>query len=391
MVLDDKIIDVLVERIVNRVEKGNTFILEQIGKTIKNIGSLNATSVHQLSKILKYGSNYDKIVQELAKITNLNIQDIIDIFNAVAKENYIFAKQFYDYRGIEYIPYEQNLALKRQVRAIAELTVGEYINLSKTTGFATKDIYGNLQYTPLAQMYQQVIDEATLLVSQGKVDFNKGMYKTVKELGNSGIRVISYASGYHRRADSAIRMNLKDALRDMSITLQKQFGEEFGADGIEVSHHTNSAPDHIDSVDGKQFTIDECNNINDSLKRHVGELNCYHYVFPIILGVSKPNYTKEEIQADKEKNIKGCEIDGKHYTLYEASQLQRRLETEIRRNKDKQIIGVASGNKEIVQEAQRRITQLTNKYREVSKISGLPTKLERARVIGYKRKDINKM
>ena len=391
MVLDDKIIDVLVERIVNRVEKGNTFILEQIGKTIKNIGSLNATSVHQLSKILKYGSNYDKIVQELAKITNLNIQDIIDIFNAVAKENYIFAKQFYDYRGIEYIPYEQNLALKRQVRAIAELTVGEYINLSKTTGFATKDIYGNLQYTPLAQMYQQVIDEATLLVSQGKVDFNKGMYKTVKELGNSGIRVISYASGYHRRADSAIRMNLKDALRDMSITLQKQFGEEFGADGIEVSHHTNSAPDHIDSVDGKQFTIDEFNNINDSLKRHVGELNCYHYVFPIILGVSKPNYTKEEIQADKEKNIKGCEIDGKHYTLYEASQLQRRLETEIRRNKDKQIIGVASGNKEVVQEAQRRITQLTNKYREVSKISGLPTKLERARVIGYKRKDINKM
>ena len=77
--------------------------------------------------------------------------------------------------------------------------------------------------------------------------------------------------------------------------------------------------------------------------------------------------------------------------MYEGTQLQRKIETEIRKAKDIQIIAKASGNKELVQESQTRITQLTYKYRELSKISGLPTQLERARVSGYKRTNINKM
>ena len=176
----------------------------------------------------------------------------------------------------------------------------------------------------------------------------------------------------------------------MSNELQKQFGEEFDYDGIEVSHHANPAPDH-EFIDGEQFSKEEFEKIDSELERPVGELNCYHYIFPIILGVSKPNYTKEQLQEDKEKNKKGFNYEGKHYTLYEGTQLQRKIETEIRKAKDTQIIAKASGNKELVQESQARITQLTYKYRELSKISGLPTQLERARVSGYKRTNINKM
>ena len=68
-----------------------------------------------------------------------------------------------------------------------------------------------------------------------------------------------------------------------------------------------------------------------------------------------------------------------------------RQETEIRKQKDIQIMAKASGNKELVQESQSRITQLTHKYKELSDISGLPTKLSRMRVSGYKRTSIAKM
>ena len=217
------------------------------------------------------------------------------------------------------------------------------------------------------------------------------MYKVIKDLGKSGVRTVDYASGYSKRLDSAVRMNLKGALRDMSNELQRQFGEEFDYDGIEVSHHENSAPDHIDTVDGKQFSKEEFEKVNSELKRPVGQLNCYHYIFPIILGISKPSYTQEQLENDRKKNIEGCVIDGKKYTLYEVTQLQRKIETELRKNKDMQIIAKASGNKELVMESQQKITQLTNKYKEISKISGLPTKLERARVIGYERINVNKM
>ena len=74
--------------------------------------------------------------------------------------------------------------------------------------------------------------------------------------------------------------------------------------------------------------------------------------------------------------------------MYEGTQLQRRLETEIRKQKDTQILGIASDNKELIYNAQYKITQLTNRYRELSKISGLPTKMEKMRVVGYKRRKV---
>ena len=74
-----------------------------------------------------------------------------------------------------------------------------------------------------------------------------------------------------------------------------------------------------------------------------------------------------------------------------GTQLQRRIETEVRRQKDMQIGAVAINDKETVSQTQKRITQLTRKYKELADASGLPTKMERMRVSGYRRKDINKM
>ena len=67
------------------------------------------------------------------------------------------------------------------------------------------------------------------------------------------------------------------------------------------------------------------------------------------------------------------------------------LETQIRKQKDLQILAKASEDKELVQQAQRKITYLTTKYKQLSQISGLPTKMERLRVTGYRRINVNKM
>lgn len=382
--IDNETIDKLVERVINRIEQGNEYLLKEIGNSIKRIGNLTPSKAQQLVQILKYGGNFEKIVNKLVEITELNVADIYKIFDAVAKENYLFAKQFYDYRGVKYLPYDKNVALRNQVRALAKITADEYINMSNTTAFMCLDQYGNKVYTGLSRTYQDVIDRAMLNVGQGKETFQQRMYKTIKELGNSGIRVVNYASGYHRRLDSAVRMNLQGALRDMSNELQKQFGEEFSADGIEISVHLNPAPDH-QFIQGKQYSNEKFEELNSSLKRPIGQLNCYHYVFPIILGVNKPLYDSRQLQDIIDKNNKGFMFEGKHYTNYEGTQLQRQIETEIRKAKDSQILGIASGNKQVVQEAQSKITQLTNKYKDISRISKLPTKLERARVSGYRR------
>lgn len=407
--LSDEVIDKVVERLAVRMEQANEYIMQEIGKSIKKIGTLTPSKAQQLAQIMKYGGDYDKIVKRLNEITKLNVSEIKKIFQEVAKKDYQFAEQFYKYRGKKYIPWEENTALQEQVNTIAKMTAKEYVNLTKTLAFATYNSKGNVKYTKISKMYQELLDEAVLNVGQGKESFNSAMYRTLKQLGESGIRTVDYPSGKSMRADSAIRMQMKGALSNMHNEIQQQIGEEFDADGIEISVHLNPAPDH-EQVQGRQFSkkeFEKFQNDEDATsydgmffpaiseetgydRRAISQYNCYHYTFSIVLGVNKPQYSNEQLKQIIEDNEKGFEIDGVHYTNYEGTQLQRKFETEIRKQKDTQILARASGNDRLIYESQERITQLTNKYRELSKASGLPTSMERTRVSGYRRVAIKK-
>lgn len=391
--LNDEVIEQLTEEIVRRIERVNTFTLKKIGEVLAEIRDVPPARAYELAMILKYGGDYDKIVKELAKMTNLNEKEILEIFEKVAKKNLAFAQQFYEYRGMNYIPYEKNIALQEQVRAIAKITQDTYRNMSNTLGFV-RIKNGRKIFTPLAQAYQDVIDDSVVALIQGKEAFNSALRKSVRELSASGIKTIEWESGYHRRLDSSVRMNLRGALRDFSINLQQQFGEEFGADGVEVSVHNNPAPDHAE-VQGHQFSneeFDKFQNNQDSKdykgklftadyhghdRRSIGQLNCYHYVYNVVLGISKPQYTDKQLKEINDKNEKGFKLDGKHYTNYQGLQLQRKLETAIRKQKDRQIMAKASKDEEDELLATQKLTYLTNKYFELCKKSGLPTKVDR--------------
>lgn len=408
--MNEETIELLTERLVNRINKANEFFLIKIGESVKKIRGLTPTQAHQLIQILKYGGNYEEIINEILRLTNLNIQDIDAIFNEMAKKDYMFAEQFYKYRGIDFVPYNKNKALLRQVNALASITKQEMNNYARATnlGYSIRDLQGNVRFVGLRETYNRVLDEAVLNVGTGVDTFDNAMSKIMKDLGGSGLKTADYASGRSIRLDSAARMHLKGALRTLHNEIQKQVGEEFGANMIEISVHEHPAEDHL--VQGHQFLIEEFNKLqngqqakdlegevytldhNDDGKfRPISTMNCYHYIFYGIVGVSKLNYSKQELDEIIKNNEKGAIIDNKHYTNYEISQLMRNLETKIRKQKDIQIIGKASNNKQIIDDAQTKITQLTQKYREISKISGLPVRTDRLKVSGYHRANVDKI
>lgn len=396
----------LVEILINRIEQLNEYILKEIGKKIKRIGNMTPSEAYQIQQILKYGGDLDKILEKIAKVTNLNVQDIYTIFEEEAKINQNFAKKLYDARNVSFIPYAKNQVLQNQVRAIARITAGQYVNLSRTMAFANIDSYGNIVFSDIAKTYQDTIDKAIISLTQGKEAYQQVMRKSMKELAGHGINALDYASGRIRRLDTAVRMNILDGMRDMSNTLQKQFGEEYGADGIEISVHNNPAPDHAD-VQGHQFTNEEFEKFQNGLtakdyegriyqpvkdkrnRRPISTYNCYHYIFCIVLGISKPEYTQKELDEINNENQKGFTYEGKKYTMYEGTQLQRQIETEIRKQKDLQIAGKAIDDREMILDAQMKIEILNNKYNELSKISGLPTKIQRLYVAGYRKVNTN--
>lgn len=388
----------LAERLVKRIEETNTYILKRIGNAIKQISTLSASEAYQLGQILKYGGSYEQIAKELARASGKNVQEIYKIFDEVAKNNKQFAKEFYRYRGIDYIPYTKDSALRQQVKSIALLTAGTYRNIANTTAVG---LIKDGQFKQLRVAYQEIIDKAIISVSQGKQDFYSSMRETLKELGLHG--VVQYDSGVTRRLDSAVRMNMLDGIKKLNQETMNRFGKEYGADGMEISVHLNPAPDHAD-VQGRQFSNEEYAKLQDGMDavdvkhrrwqlghsangsyRPIEEYNCYHKAFPIVIGASEPEYSDKELNKIIKDNQKGFKFNGKQYTMYEGTQLQRRIETEIRKQKETQILANASGDNELVLESQTNITRLTHKYNELCKVSGLKPKKVRMTVSGYRR------
>ena len=397
--LTDEVIEKVTERLVNRVEKTNEYILREIGRSIREIKTFNPSKAQQLIQIMKYGGSFDKIVEKLSELTELNVKDIYKIFEEVAKNDYRFAKVFYQYRNIPYIPYEENYLLQEQVRRLARVTANEYINLTKTTalGFGLPNPDGTISFKGLEQTYYDLIDEAVLSVSQGKETFDSAMYRQLKNIGESGLKVV-YPTGYTRRFDSAIRMNLKSGLRNLHNETQKQIGYWFGADGVELSVHAYPAVDHA-PAQGKQFSYDEFNKlqttgigrtydgklidlyIGGNSFRPISEWNCYHYAFSIILGVNEPQYSEEQLQQIIDENQKGFDFEGKHYTMYEGTQLQRKIETAMREQKESKVLAKASDKEDLYTYSSQKLRQLSKKYKELNQISGLPSRLDRTKVV----------
>ena len=386
-----------------RFENYNTKVLEELGNVIKQFKDLTPSQAYSLAQQLKYNTTVKDLLNELSKISGLSVKDLKAILEKVAKENIGFADVYYKSRGLETPIYSENRALQRLVNSVYKIAGEEFKNIAKSTGFRLLGDNGEPLLLDIDETYKYVIDKCVIAVSQGKETYQQSMRSTLKQLSSSGVRKIEYESGYSRRLDTSIRQNILDSIRQVSNESQKIFGEEFDSDGVEVSVHEMPAPDH-ELVQGRQFSNEEFENFQNDRKaidytgmvfepefeghdrRSISEYNCYHYIFSIVLGVSKPQYSDKQLKEIINNANKKTTFDGKEYTQYELTQLQRRIESAIREAKDTQILARASENNELVLQSQTRITQLTTKYRQLCSVSGLPNKLStRASVPNYRR------
>ncbi len=392
--MDNNKLKLAEERFYSRFEALNSEILQEFGKTISKFEGLSVSEAHRLAQQMKNGREIDKIMEDLEKASQLSRKDLEELLEIAAEENIEFANVYYEAKGMDKVSYKDSKQFQDIVKSVEKTTQGVFANLSSTTAIRLLKDNGEGYLKGIREAYEDVIDRCVLAVATGQTNYQKAMYDTIKQLSNSGVKKVYYENEgkkpYARRLDSSVRQNILEGVRQVNIEVQEQVGKEFGADGVEVSHHVNCAPDHI-HIDGQQFSKKKFEKINNNLTRPVASMNCRHFVFSIVLGVSSPLYTKKQLEEDRKNNEKGFEYEGKHYTLYEGEQLQRKIELAVRQQKDLQIIAKASNDKDTIYKAQSNITQLTQKYKELSKISGLPTKMDRMRVVGYQRVNVNKL
>ena len=400
--LSDTQIDNLIQPFVDRQIQLESYVVNTIATRVKEVGTLSKTDVYRLQQLLKIGSDVKLINKSIANVLNVQETQVKKMIKNVAVNTYIEAKPFYDYRHKSQIPYEKNIRLQRSVNAIGKQTANTFKNLSnsKAIGFNIRDMKNQqlLKFQSIPEAYQSVIDEAVQSVQTGVLDFDTAMRRTLKQLNDSGIRRVYWESGYSRRLDSTVRMNILGGIRQINQQVQLQIADEIKADGIELSAHSFSAPDH-EPIQGHIFTMENFDRLQNerdfedtqgnkfsAIRRPIGEWNCKHFTYAVIIAKHKPTWTLQDLEELKQANHDGYTTkDGVHLTMYECTQVQRRYETDIRYAKEGYMMAKKAGNQNLLDYYDARISKLSKEYNQFSKDCGLQKQKNRASVAGFYR------
>lgn len=343
--------------------------LALMGGHLKAIGGLKPSDVHRLTEMHRMGANVRTIQQDIARSAEANVADLAAVFGAVAAGDQEFAQQWFGGPPrIKGAP-KNSTAIERVLKAQLRVTAQAFKNLSQTT----------IQSTA----YREAVDVAIQTVQTGVTDYASAIRGALRAAGNGGLSV-QYPSGLTRRLDSAVRQNVLDGVRSLNNDILDQLGNEYGADGVELSAHALCAEDHL-PYQGRQFSRKAFERLQASLPRPIGMWNCKHTIFPVVLGVSEPAHSPEELAAYARNSREAIEIDGRVKTRYEWTQEQRRTETAIRRQKDVANLAKASGDDVLRREAQSHINTLQEHYARISAGAGLTQQPERAAVAGFRR------
>lgn len=369
--LSERQLEALLKLFEERMQDITTEYLTAMGEHLKAIGKLTSSDVHRLTEMKRVGLNARRIQREIAKAANISVADLDRVFRATAESDVRFAQQWF---AEDYTPVVKGLPklskpIERVLKAQLRLSAQAFKNLSQTT--------------IETQRYRDAVDVAITSVQSGVTDYNSAIRRAMKAAAKDGLRVKYPNSDMTRRLDSAVRQNVLDGVRAVNNDVLRQLGNEYGADGVEISAHALCATDHL-PYQGLQFSNREFEELQNTLDRPFGMWNCKHTIFPIILGVSEPAHDADELRMYRENSNAEIEIGGRKMTRYEWTQEQRRIETAVRAQKDIAIAAKASGDDFARREAQAHINDLQARYDKVSNAAGLDAQHERMGVAGFR-------
>ena len=352
------------------------FLIEEIARRISEAGQLTSTAAYQTWRLQQLGVSQRQLKKELRKRLKVSNRELRKLLEQSAEVGYNF-----DIRNLPYVqavPFERNAAIQQIVSAAVQLAKDDLSNITQTIGF----VCPNGKAIGLTDAYNQACDFAFMKVSTGAQDYNSAIREATKNLADKGIVTIDYESGVHTSLEAAVRRNIMGGLGLMQEQISQQNHDDFGCDGWEISAHAASAPDH-EPIQGRQYSDAEYEKLNNSLVRRIGTLNCGHSAFPIILGVDSSQYTPEELEKFRKDNEKGVDYEGRHYTMYQATQHQRKLERTIRKQKRRILVDESTGDKEKLQQDQIKYQVLDQEYKRFSKAAGLRLQHERMEMAGF--------
>ena len=331
-------------------------IIEEIATRIANFGYANTVVLNDIKIAQEMGALYQDIIRLVAEYNNTSYEEVSQIFNKAGSQTLKFDDKIYTEAGLNPLPIKQSASMVQLLNSTIKKTSGNLQNLVMTTA-------NNSQ----TQFYN-AMNMAYMEVSTGVKSYTQSIIDKVKDLSSQGA-IITYPSGRNMSLESAVRMNIITGVNQTCGKLQELRADELGWDLMELTAHSGARPSHaswqgkIVSRSGKKGYL-SLHDIGYGTATGFKGVNCRHDWYPYYKGSAR-TYTQTQLDAWKNETVT---YNGQKISKYNATQIQRKIERQIRQDKKdlraQQAI-LTSNNKEIkIEEVEAEIRNIKSRQKE---------------------------
>lgn len=320
--LSPEYLDHIADDLLELYGKLDEAILRDIVRRMLKTGKVTDTAAWQIDRLQQSGLLKEDIISDIAKYSNDCDAQVKALFEEAGIKSVDIEREIYEQAGLYAPPIRMSPQALDLLKAGLTKTNGQIKNLTLTTAITSQQAY--IEASTLAEMQ----------VESGMLDYQTAIRRAVKQASEASTTV-SYPSGHIDRLDVAIRRAVLTGTNQTMGQVSLQYAEEFGCDIMELTAHAGARPSHaawqgkLVSLSGKRGYLTLMDIGYGSGPGFMG-WNCRHSWNPFFPGISTPNYTKKRLNQLEEKRV---EYNGEKYTDYEASQIQRQFEREIRASK----------------------------------------------------------
>ncbi len=373
MALDPTLLDSLPNTLVDMYGLVEIDILSDMARRISTYDYFIPAAQHQLQKLEELGAVRNEIIAKLSAMTGKTQEEIVTLLAEASAEAIADDIEYYT-AGEVYAPDKVNTeALHEQLNAGLRQTQQSFFNITGTTAnTATKQ-------------FELALDRAWTQINTGGFDYNTAIRNAITDLSSSGLGAITYKSGRVDSIEVAVRRAVMTGLNQTAAKTQEVLADQLGVDLVETTAHGGARPEHA-KWQGKVFSRKGRVTINgvtyEDLKKATGYgsagglcgINCRHNFHPYIPGTSRA-WSDEQLKALDAKNI---EYNGAKYSEYEASQIQRSIEREIR--KYKRTIAALEATGEDASEYRTALRKAQKAYTDFTAQTGIKKQSARTQV-----------
>lgn len=381
-----ELLDALPEELAELYRALEDTLLDEICSRLKLADQFNEVTVQDIRALRSHGIDLKDIEKAIRKTSGISEKKLQELLDDVVERN---QKYYTDLIDLTHITQPETLVSIEDTWAIYEQTKQTMRNLTRSMGFL---VDAGRTMLPPAKAYQWCCDSAVMQIQSGAISYNQAIKSAVQQLAQSGLKVVGYESGVHRQIDSAVRTAVMTGVNQICAKYTEQSAEWLETPYFEVSAHAGARDkpgrspwsSHKD-WQGKVYSI-RAGDIYPNIYEVCGlgavdgleGANCRHRRNVWVDGVSERTYTDEQLEHIDDGL--GCTFEGKTYTAYEATQMQRRVERTIRKLKREKAAYRTAGLTEDAMALNTRLHRLSTKYKAFSAAAGLPEQWERTKV-----------